>query len=77
MDGFVEDMLARSVKILYGWTLYAALFFALLMLLWDIPVVRRRVKHIPSWPLVGLRTLGKARRWQKLQQARRRRAAAA
>lgn len=73
MDRFVEDMLAQSVKILYGWTLYVALFFALLMLLWDIPVVRRRVKHIPTWPLVGLRLMNRTRRLQKLQRERKKR----
>lgn len=72
-----ETLLAQGLKTLYGWTLYVTLFFALLMLLWDIPVVRRRVKHIPTWPLVGLRQARKAHRWQKLQRLKRERKRAA
>lgn len=67
LGAWSEALLAQSLKTLYGWIIYITLFFALLMLLWDIPVVRRRVKHIPTWPLVGLRQARKAHRWQKLQ----------
>ena len=74
MDGFVEQMLAKSVKTLYGWTLYAALFFALLMLLWDIPGVRRQVKHMQTWPRVGLQVMGAFRRKQRLRRIRHQRA---
>ena len=62
MEQLVEGLLAQSVKILFGWTLLAGLFFALLMLLWDIPMVRHQVKHIPSWPKVGM---GVWRKWQR------------
>ena len=73
MEQMVENLLAQSVKILFGWTLYAALFFALLMLLWDIPGVRRRVKHMQTWPCVGLQVLNGVRRQQKLLRLRRKR----
>lgn len=73
MEQMVENLLAQSVKILFGWTLYAALFFALLMLLWDIPGVRRRVKHMQTWPRVGLQVLNGVRRQQKLLRLRRKR----
>ena len=76
MDGFVQQMLAKSVKTLYGWTLYAALFFALLMLLWDIPGVRRQVKHMQTWPRVGLQVMGSFRRQQRLRRIRHQRAEA-
>ena len=70
MEQMVENLLAQSVKILFGWTLYAALFFALLMLLWDIPSVRRRVKHMQTWPRVGMQVLGGFRRAQRLRRIR-------
>lgn len=73
LGAWSEALLAQSLKTLYGWIIYITLFFALLMLLWDIPVVRRRVKHIPTWPLVGLRQARKAHRWQKLQRIKRQR----
>ncbi len=76
MAHFVENMLAQSVKSLYGWTLWFALFFAMLMLLWDIPGIRRRVKHIPSWPKVGVQVWNNARRWQRLKRLKRKRQAA-
>ena len=49
--------MAQSIKILFGWTLLAGMFFAALMLLWDIPMVRHQIKHIPAWPIVGMRVL--------------------
>ena len=49
------------------------MFFALLMLLWDIPGVRRRVKHMQTWPRVGLQVLNGVRRQQKLLRLRRKR----
>ena len=74
MNGIVEGFLAQSVKILFGWTLIAGLFFAALMLLWDIPMVRHQVKHIPAWPIVGMRVLRgvqRQRRLKKIRQMRR------
>lgn len=79
MEHFVENILAQSVKILFGWTLYAGIFFALLMLLWDIPMVRHRVKRMQTWPSVGFQVLSRFRRQQrlkKLRQMRRARTAA-
>ena len=76
MDGMVEGFLAQSVKIMFGWTLIAGLFFAALMLLWDIPMVRHQVKHIPAWPVVGMRVLRgvqRQRRLKKIRQMRRQR----
>lgn len=76
MDGMVEGFLAQSVKIMFGWTLIAGLFFAALMLLWDIPMVRHQVKHIPAWPVVGMRVLRgvqRQRRLKKIRQLRRQR----
>ena len=49
------------------------MFFALLMLLWDIPGVRRREKHMQTWPRVGLQVLNGMRRHQKLLRLRRKR----
>lgn len=49
------------------------MFFALLMLLWDIPGVRRRVKHMQTWPRVGLQVPNGVRRQQKLLRLRRKR----
>ena len=49
------------------------LFFALLMLLWGIPGARRRVKHMQTWPRVGLQVLNGVRRQQKLLRLRRKR----
>lgn len=76
MDGMVEGFLAQSVKIMFGWTLIAGLFFAALMLLWDIPMVRHQIKHIPAWPSVGmgvLRGVQRQRRLKKIRQMRRQR----
>ena len=70
MQRLVEGLLAQSVKILFGWTLLAALFMAMLMLLWDIPMVRHQIKHIPSWPSVGMRVWRGYRRQQRLRQLR-------
>ena len=77
MNGMVEGFLAQSVKIMFGWTLIAALFFAVLMLLWDIPMVRHQIKHIPSWPSVGMGVLRSVRRQQKLKRLREQRRMAA
>lgn len=52
-------------------SLYAALFFALLMLLWDIPFVRRRVKQMQDWPRVGRAVLNGYRRSRHLHRLRR------
>lgn len=73
MDGMVEGFMAQSIKILFGWTLIAGLFFAVLMLLWDIPMVRHQVKHIPLWPIVGMRVLRGFQRQQKLKKLRQQR----
>lgn len=73
MDGIVEGFLAQSVKILFGWTLIAGLFFAVLMLLWDIPMVRHQIKHIPAWPTVGMRVYRGFIRQRKLKQLRKER----
>ena len=70
MDGMVEGFLAQSVKIMFGWTLIAGLFFAALMLLWDIPMVRHQVKHIPAWPVVGMRVLRGVQRQRRLKRLR-------
>lgn len=70
MDGIVEGFMAQSIKTLFGWTLIAALFFAALILLWDIPMVRHQVKHIPSWSSVGLRVLRGVKRQQRLRKLR-------
>lgn len=70
MNGIVEGFLAQSVKILFGWTLIAGLFFAALMLLWDIPMVRYQVKHIPAWPVVGMRVLRGVQRQRRLKRIR-------
>lgn len=70
MQRIVEGLLAQSVKILFGWTLLVALFFALLMLLWDIPMVRHQIKHIPSWPRVGMGIWRGYRRQQRLHHLR-------
>lgn len=73
MSGVTRGFMAQSIKILFGWTLLAALFFAILMLLWDIPMVRRQVKHIPDWPMVEMGVLRGFRRHQRLKELRRQR----
>ena len=73
MESITEEFMAQSIKILFGWTLLAALFFAILMLLWDIPMVRRQVKHIPDWPKVGMGVLRGFHRQQRLKKLRRQR----
>lgn len=65
MQQFVQGAIAQSIKILFGWSLITGIFFALLMLLWDIPMVRHQIKHIPSWPRVGVGIWLKYRRWQQ------------
>lgn len=64
-------LVAQSVKTLFGWTLLFALFFAMLMLLWDIPMVRRQVKHVPLWPKVGMGVWRSYRRQRRLHRLRR------
>lgn len=73
MEGLTAGFAAQSIKILYGWTLLGALFFTALMLLWDIPMVRHQIKHIPSWPRVGVGVLNAWRRQQKLHRLRKER----
>ena len=53
MEGMVTDLLAQTVKILYGWTIYATLAFIAIFLLLDRPGVRHRIKRMPSWATVG------------------------
>lgn len=65
MQHLVEGLLAQAVKIEFGWTLLASLLLAMLMLLWDIPMVRHQIKHIPTWPSVGMGV------WRKYQRGRR------
>lgn len=77
-ERFASGLVAQSVKILFGWTLLAALFLAALFLLWDIPMVRTRVKRIPSWTKVGMgvwRGYQRSRRLHRLRRERRLRAA--
>ncbi len=61
MEHFIPDMMAVSIKQLYGWVLYISAFLAIAFLLWDIPMVRRQARRFPSWPIVGARAL-RARR---------------
>lgn len=72
-EGMVEAFMAQSVKILFGWTLIAALFFAILMLLWDIPEVRRNIRRIPEWSTVGMRVWRAYSRQRRLHRLRRQR----
>ncbi len=72
-EGMVEAFMAQSVKILFGWTLIAALFFAMLMLLWDIPEVRRNIRRIPEWSTVGMRVWRAYSRQRRLHRLRRQR----
>lgn len=72
-EGMVEAFMAQSVKILFGWTLIAALFFAMLMLLWDIPGVRRNIRRIPEWSTVGMRVWRAYNRQRRLHRLRRQR----
>lgn len=65
--------MAQSVKILFGWTLIAALFFAMLMLLWYIPGVRRNIRRIPEWSTVGMRVWRGYNRQRRLHRLRRQR----
>ncbi len=73
MERFTEGMMAQSVKILFGWTLWTALFFAVLMILWDVPAVRHRVKRIPSWRSIGRGEWRRMRSWQKARHRKRKR----
>ena len=72
-EGMVEAFMAQSVKILFGWTLIAALSFAMLMLLWDIPGVRRNIRRIPEWSTVGMRVWRAYSRQRRLHRLRRQR----
>lgn len=65
MSGMVEGLLAQTVKILYGWMVWACIFYVLWFLLWDIPAVQRRIKRMPSWATVGTWTLNTFNRGQK------------
>ena len=65
MEGMVEGLLAQTVKILYGWMVWACIFYVLWFLLWDIPAVQRRIKRMPSWATVGTWTLNTFNRGQK------------
>ena len=73
MNTVVEGFMAQSIKILFGWTLLAGLFFALLMMLWDIPMVRHQIKYIPLWPNVGMRVWRGFNRQQRLKRLRQQR----
>lgn len=44
---------AASVKQLYGLVIYAALALLLLILLYDIPFTRDKIRRMPSWSRVG------------------------
>ena len=57
MEKMVEALLAQSVKILYGWMVWACLLFIAVFLVWDQPTVRRRVKRMPAWSTVGVWSL--------------------
>ena len=67
MDTFIPSMMAVSIKQLYGWVVYAAFFFALGFLLWDIPSVRRRTRKFPSWVVVGVRMMARQGRRSVVQ----------
>ena len=62
MDGFVSSMLAVTIKQIYGWVLYISGFLTLGFLLWDIPMVRRKARRFPVWPIVGMRALARRRK---------------
>lgn len=53
MNKFVENLMMMSVKLIYGWVLYACIFVMLLFLLYDRPYVRRTLKKMPNWRSVG------------------------
>ena len=58
MTHIVEGLLAQTVKILYGYMIWACLIFIAIFLLWDRPEIRHTVKNMPSWSHFGARTLG-------------------
>ena len=70
LDALNSGLQAQSMKILFGWTLYASLFFAAAMLLWDIPAIRQRIRLMQSWPHVGVLVYRGFRRQQKLKRLR-------
>lgn len=53
MESFIGQMMEISVKQLYGWVAYACIFVFLLLLMWDAPLRRTRLKRIPRWKDVG------------------------
>ena len=65
MKGMVELLLAQTVKILYGWTIWVCLMFIAIFVLWDRPLVRHRIKKMPAWSVVGARTLSGFNKLQK------------
>lgn len=65
MQGMVELLLAQTVKILYGWTIWVCLMFIAIFVLWDRPLVRHRIKKMPAWSVVGARTLSSFNKLQK------------
>ena len=75
MGHFFQSTTAQGVKILYGWTLYVAIALTIFMLLWDLPAVRRRVHHIPTWPSLGMQVWRGFQRQQKLKRLKRQRLA--
>lgn len=70
MNGMVEVLLCRTVKILYGWVIWACIFFILGFMLWDSPGVRRHVKRMPAWSVVGARTLNGFMKGQRILRQR-------
>ena len=65
MSGMVEGLLAQTVKILYGWMIWACLAFIAFFTLIDRSGFRRRVKKMPAWSTVGAWTLNGFRRYNK------------
>ena len=65
MDAFIPSMMAVTIKQLYGWVLYLSGILALGFLLWDIPMVRRQARRLPTWPMVGMRVLMYRRKAKK------------
>ena len=64
MNGMIEGLLAQTVKILYGYMIWACLVFIAIFLLWDRPEIRHTVKSMPSWSHFGARILGAFNRAQ-------------
>jgi DHA2 family multidrug resistance protein len=53
MDGFIDKMLMISVKQIYGIVSYTCIVVLFVILLYDMPRVRRTFKSIPGWKTVG------------------------